>query len=62
MAAWKITPALAVGNAIVLKPVRQTPASILYWMELMGDLIPNGVPNIVNGLGPATRPGSGQVG
>ncbi|HZK31462.1 MAG TPA: aldehyde dehydrogenase family protein, partial [Corynebacterium sp.] len=51
MATWKIAPALAAGNAIVLKPAEQTPASILYLMELIGDLLPDGVLNIVNGLG-----------
>jgi aldehyde dehydrogenase len=51
MATWKIAPALAAGNAIVLKPAEQTPASILYLMELVGDLLPDGVLNIVNGLG-----------
>ena len=51
MAAWKIAPALAAGNAIVLKPAEQTPASILYLMDLVGDLIPPGVLNIVNGYG-----------
>ena len=52
MATWKIAPALAAGNAIVLKPAEQTPASILVLMELVGDLIPDGVLNIVNGFGP----------
>ncbi|CAG7845558.1 EPTC-inducible aldehyde dehydrogenase [Pseudoclavibacter triregionum] len=51
MAAWKIAPALAAGNAIVLKPAEQTPASILYVMELIHDLLPPGVLNIVNGFG-----------
>ena len=51
MAAWKLAPALAAGNAIVLKPAEQTPASILYLMDLIGDLIPPGVLNIVNGMG-----------
>lgn len=51
MAAWKIAPALAAGNAIVLKPAEQTPASILYWIDIVGDLLPDGVLNIVNGLG-----------
>uniref|UniRef100_UPI0025F8667F aldehyde dehydrogenase n=1 Tax=uncultured Agrococcus sp. TaxID=382258 RepID=UPI0025F8667F len=51
MATWKIAPALAAGNAIVLKPAEQTPASILVLMELIGDLIPDGVLNIVNGFG-----------
>jgi len=51
MAAWKIAPALAAGNCIVLKPAEQTPASILVLMEVMGDLLPPGVLNIVNGYG-----------
>lgn len=51
MATWKIAPALAAGNAIVLKPAEQTPASLLYLMEIVGDLLPDGVLNIVNGLG-----------
>ncbi|SDS83928.1 aldehyde dehydrogenase family protein [Corynebacterium timonense] len=51
MAAWKLAPALAAGNAIVLKPAEQTPASILYLVELIADLIPPGVLNIVNGYG-----------
>ncbi|KAH8391395.1 hypothetical protein KR215_005652, partial [Drosophila sulfurigaster] len=51
MAAWKICPALAAGNAIVLKPAEQTPASILFLVDLIGDLLPAGVLNIVNGLG-----------
>ncbi len=51
MAAWKIAPALAAGNCIVLKPAEQTPTSILTWIELVGDLLPDGVLNIVNGFG-----------
>jgi aldehyde dehydrogenase len=51
MAVWKLAPALAAGNAIVLKPAEQTPASIHYWMSLVGDLLPAGVLNIVNGFG-----------
>ena len=51
MAAWKIAPALAAGNAIVLKPAEQTPASLLYLVEKIADLLPDGVLNIVNGLG-----------
>ena len=51
MAAWKIAPALAAGNVIVLKPAEQTPASIMVLMELIGDLLPKGVLNIVNGIG-----------
>ncbi|WDE03182.1 aldehyde dehydrogenase [Thalassomonas viridans] len=51
MAAWKLAPALAAGNCIVLKPAEQTPASVLVLMELIEDLIPPGVLNIVNGFG-----------
>lgn len=51
MAAWKLAPALAAGNCVVLKPAEQTPASILVLMELVGDLLPVGVLNIVNGFG-----------
>jgi aldehyde dehydrogenase len=51
MAVWKLAPALAAGNCIVLKPAEQTPASILVLMELIADLLPPGVLNIVNGFG-----------
>lgn len=51
MAAWKAAPALAAGNCIVLKPAEQTPASILVLMELIADILPPGVLNIVNGFG-----------
>jgi aldehyde dehydrogenase len=51
MATWKLAPAIAAGNAVVLKPAEQTPASILYLFSLIGDLLPPGVVNIVNGLG-----------
>ncbi len=51
MAAWKLAPALAAGNAVVLKPAEQTPASVLYLMSLIGDLLPPGVVNVVNGFG-----------
>ncbi|MDO6682311.1 MULTISPECIES: aldehyde dehydrogenase family protein [unclassified Oceanobacter] len=51
MAAWKMAPALAAGNCIVLKPAEQTPASILVLMECIGDLLPPGTLNIVNGIG-----------
>jgi aldehyde dehydrogenase len=51
MAAWKLAPTLAAGNCVVLKPAEQTPASILVWAELVGDLLPPGVLNIVNGFG-----------
>src|SRR6202012_4054833 len=48
---WKLAPALAAGNTVVLKPAEQTPASILYLMSLIGDLLPPGVVNIVSGFG-----------
>ncbi|AIG27108.1 aldehyde dehydrogenase family protein [Brevibacillus laterosporus] len=51
MAIWKLAPALAAGNCVVLKPAEQTPASILVLMELIGDLLPPGVVNVVNGFG-----------
>jgi aldehyde dehydrogenase len=51
MAAWKLGPALAAGNCVVLKPAEQTPASILVMLELVGDLLPPGVLNVVNGYG-----------
>lgn len=53
MVVWKIAPALAAGNCIVMKPAEQTPASILYMLETIGiaDLLPKGVLNIVNGFG-----------
>ncbi|PKO63910.1 MAG: aldehyde dehydrogenase, partial [Betaproteobacteria bacterium HGW-Betaproteobacteria-16] len=51
MAAWKLAPALAAGNVIVMKPAEQTPASILVVMELIEHLLPPGVLNIVNGHG-----------
>ncbi|MFT5559734.1 MAG: aldehyde dehydrogenase [Sphingobacteriales bacterium] len=51
MACWKLAPALAAGNCVVLKPAEQTPASILVLMELIADLLPPGVLNIVNGYG-----------
>ena len=51
MAVWKLAPALAAGNCVVLKPAEQTPASILVLMELVGDLLPPGVLNVVNGFG-----------
>ena len=52
MAAWKLAPALAAGNCIVLKPAEQTPVSILFVMEIIADLLPPGVLNVVNGFGP----------
>ncbi len=51
MACWKLAPALAAGNCVVLKPAEQTPASIMVWIDLIGDLLPPGVLNIVNGFG-----------
>ncbi len=51
MACWKLAPALAAGNCVVLKPAEQTPASIMFWVDLIGDLLPEGVLNIVNGFG-----------
>jgi len=51
MATWKLAPALAAGNCVVLKPAEQTPASIMLLMELIGDLLPPGVVNVVSGFG-----------
>ncbi len=51
MAVWKLAPALAAGNCVVLKPAEQTPASILVLLEVIGDLLPPGVLNVVNGFG-----------
>ncbi|MFE0100576.1 aldehyde dehydrogenase family protein [Streptomyces sp. NPDC059009] len=51
MATWKLAPALAAGNAVVLKPAEQTPASIHVWLDLVSDLLPPGVVNVVNGFG-----------
>jgi aldehyde dehydrogenase len=51
MAAWKLAPALAAGNCVVLKPAESTPISILVLMELIADLLPAGVINVVNGYG-----------
>jgi len=51
MACWKLAPALAAGNCVVLKPAEQTPASILVLAELIADILPPGVLNIVNGFG-----------
>src|SRR3954447_2290567 len=51
MACWKLAPALAAGNCVVLKPAEQTPASIMVWAEIIGDILPPGVLNIVNGFG-----------
>jgi aldehyde dehydrogenase len=51
MAVWKLAPALAAGNCVVLKPAEQTPLSILVLAELIADILPPGVINIVNGFG-----------
>ena len=51
MAAWKLAPALAAGNCVVLKPAEQTPLGISVLLELIGDLLPPGVLNVVNGFG-----------
>ena len=51
MAAWKIAPALAAGNCTIVKPAEQTPASIMVLMELIQDVVPAGVLNVVNGYG-----------
>jgi len=51
MAVWKLAPALAAGNCVVMKPAEQTPASIMVLLELIQDLLPPGVVNIVNGFG-----------
>ncbi|MFB6349040.1 acetaldehyde dehydrogenase ExaC [Moraxella marmotae] len=67
MAAWKLAPALAAGNCVVLKPAEQTPVSIMVLIELIEDLLPAGVLNVVNGFGPevgeplATNPRIGKV-
>jgi aldehyde dehydrogenase len=51
MAVWKLAPALAAGNAVVLKPAEQTPVSIMHLMELLADILPSGVVNVVQGFG-----------
>src|SRR4026209_527659 len=51
MAAWKLAPALAAGNCVVLKPAEQTPMSIMVLMDIIGDILPPGVLNVVNGFG-----------
>jgi aldehyde dehydrogenase len=51
MAVWKLAPALAAGNAVVLKPAEQTPVSIHVLLDVIGDLLPAGVLNVVNGFG-----------
>ena len=52
MAAWKLAPALAAGNCVVLKPAEQTPVSIMEWIDLIKDVLPPGVLNVVHGFGP----------
>lgn len=52
MAAWKLAPALAAGNCVILKPAEQTPVSILFVLEIIADILPAGVLNVVNGFGP----------
>ncbi|GAC1445812.1 MAG: aldehyde dehydrogenase family protein [Mycobacteriales bacterium] len=51
MATWKLAPALAAGNCVVLKPAEQTPTSILLLVQLIADLLPEGVLNVINGFG-----------
>ncbi len=51
MAIWKLAPALAAGNCVVLKPAEQTPMSIMVLMDVLGDIVPPGVINVVNGFG-----------
>ena len=51
MATWKLAPALAAGNCVVIKPAEQTPVTLLLLMELIGDLLPAGVINVINGFG-----------
>ncbi len=51
MAAWKLAPALAAGNCVVIKPAEQTPAGIMVWLDIVADLLPPGVLNVVNGYG-----------
>lgn len=67
MAAWKMAPALAAGNCVILKPAEQTPVTALLFAELIQDLLPPGVLNVVNGFGPeagqalATSPRIGKI-
>ncbi len=67
MAAWKLAPALAAGNCVILKPAEQTPVTALLFAELIQDLLPPGVLNVVNGFGPeagqalATSPRVGKI-
>ena len=59
MAVWKLAPALAAGNCVVLKPAEQTPMSIMVLMDVIGDLLPPGVLNVVNGFGVECRQATG---
>jgi len=67
LTAWKTAPALAAGNTIVIKPAEQTPLSIMLLMELIADIVPPGVINVVHGFGPeagkalATSPRVGKL-
>lgn len=67
LTAWKMAPALAAGNTMVIKPAEQTPLSIMLFMELIADLLPPGVVNVVHGFGPeagkslATSPRVGKL-
>ena len=54
LATWKLAPALAAGNTVVLKPAEQTPASLLTYMREVADVLPDGVVNVVTGSGPST--------
>ncbi|MAZ22515.1 aldehyde dehydrogenase [Roseovarius sp.] len=60
MAAWKLAPALAAGNCVVLKPAEQTPAAIMVLTEIIGEMLPPGVLNIVNGYGAEVGAALGQ--
>lgn len=51
MASWKLAPALAAGNCVVMKPAEQTPMSIMVLMDIVGDILPAGVLNVINGFG-----------
>ncbi|WP_279386666.1 aldehyde dehydrogenase family protein [Mycobacterium uberis] len=51
LGSWELVPALAAGNAVMLKSAEQTPASMLYLLSLIGDLLSPGVVNVVNGFG-----------
>ncbi len=68
MAAWKIAPAIAAGNCVILKAAEQTPVSIMIMMEIIQDIVPKGVINIINGFGPeagkplATHPDIKKIG